>query len=360
MGHLKRAIDITRPSTGLDSYWKNYHNGDMFFSTRPPKAICVLAVRIFLMICLLWYIDCLIISPGQGTVVYDVSFPPGSGIRKLANDLKAGGVIRSSWHFVLMTRLRGYAHRLKAGEYRFSDAMTPDVILKKIVSGDVDYRKFTLPEGYSVYQAAELLEQKGYFKKDVFLEKCRDKALLLRLNLKEISAEGYLYPATYNLSRGGNEEQLMEQMIGKFNKAFAAILEGGGASSFSRHEIITLASIIEKEAVSADEKPIISSVFHNRLRIGMPLQSDPTAVYGVRAFSGKVSRSDIQRPSPYNTYLNKGLPPGPIGNPGMDAVQAAMNPAKTDFLYFVARQDGTHHFSRNLDEHNRAVVRYLR
>jgi UPF0755 protein len=121
-----------------------------------------------------------------------------------------------------------------------------------------------------------------------------------------------------------------------------------------------LASIIEKEAVSAEEKPLISSVFHNRLRIGMPLQSDPTAVYGVRAFSGKVSKADIQRQSPYNTYLNKGLPPGPIGNPGGDAVRAAIEPAKTDYLYFVARQDGTHQFSRNLADHNQAVARYLK
>ena len=329
-------------------------------STLSPKAIGIIAVRISLLICLLWYLLCLFTSPGQGSVACDISFPPGSGIRKLAGELKAGGVIRSSWHFVLMTRLRGDAHRLKAGEYRFSDDMTPDKILNKIVTGEVDYRKFTLPEGYSVYQAAELLEQKGYFKKDVFLEKCRDRAVLLRLGIKEASAEGYLYPATYNLSRDGSEEQLLQQMIGQFNKAYAAIGEVEGARRFSRHEVVTLASIIEKEAVSPEEKPLISSVFHNRLRIGMPLQSDPTAVYGVRAFSGRVSKADIQRPSPYNTYLNKGLPPGPIGNPSRDAVQAAMNPAKTDFLYFVARQDGTHQFSRNLAEHNRAVVRYLK
>lgn len=327
-----------------------------------PKVICVYAVRIFLLICLFWYLLCRFISPGHGSVVRSVSFPPGSGIRSLAADLKAGGVIRSSWHFVLLTRLRGDAHRLKAGEYLFSDDMTPDKILDKIVAGEVDYRKFTLPEGYSVYQAAEMLEQKGYFKKDVFLEKCRDRNLLLRLGINEESAEGYLYPATYNLYRGGSEEQLLLQMIGQFNKAYAAIENEvtTGAGRFSRHEIVTLASIIEKEAISPQEKPLISSVFHNRLRIGMPLQSDPTAVYGVRAFTGRVSKADIQRRSPYNTYLNKGLPPGPIGNPGMDAVQAALNPAKTDFLYFVARQDGTHQFSRNLDEHNRAVVRYLR
>lgn len=332
----------------------------MFPATLSPKVICVYAVRISLVICLFWYLVCLFTSPGHGSVLCDISFPPGSGIRKLANELKAGGVIRSSWHFVLMTRLRGDAHRLKAGEYRFSDDMTPDIILRKIVAGEVDYRKFTLPEGYSVYQAAELLEQQGYFRRDAFLEKCRNKAFLERIGLKEATAEGYLYPATYNLSRGGSEEQLLEQMIGQFNKAYAAIQEEEGARRFSRHEIVTLASIIEKEAVSAEEKPLISSVFHNRLRIGMPLQSDPTAVYGVRAFSGKVSKADIQRSSPYNTYLNKGLPPGPIGNPGMDAVQAAVNPAKTDFLYFVARQDGTHQFSRTLEEHNRAVSRYLK
>ncbi len=344
----------------LDSYREYYHNDAMYFTTLSTKDISLLAIRILLIASLLWYFFCFVLSPGHGSVNCDISFPQGSGIRKLATELKAGGVIRSSWHFVLMTRLRGDAHRLQAGEYRFSDDMTPVEILNKIVSGEVDYRKFTLPEGYSIYQAAELLEQKGYFKKAAFLEKCRDKSLLERLGIREASAEGYLYPATYNLSRTGGEELLLKQMVGQFNKEYTAIQAGDGPGRFSRHEIVTLASIIEKEAVSADEKPIISSVFHNRLRIGMPLQSDPTAVYGVRAFSGRVSKADIQRPSPYNTYLTKGLPPGPIGNPGRDAVLAALNPAKTDFLYFVARQDGTHQFSRNLEEHDRAVVRYLK
>ena len=334
----------------------------MFFATlfSNSKIICVNAVRIFLLAGLSWYLICLCISPGHGSVFCDISFPPGSGIRKLAGELKAGGVIRSSWHFILMTRLRGDAHRLKAGEYRISDDMTPGMILKKIVSGEVDYRKFTLPEGYSMYQAADMLDQKGYFKKDDFLKKCRDRELLARLGINAKSVEGYLYPATYNLSRGGSEEQLLEQMVGQFNRAYAAIQKSEGEHQISRDKIITLASIIEKEAVSTEEKPLISSVFYNRLRIGMPLQSDPTAVYGLRAFTGTVSKTDIQRLSPYNTYLNKGLPPGPIGNPGREAVLAAMNPAKTDFLYFVARQDGTHYFSRNLDEHNRAISRYLK
>lgn len=332
----------------------------MFIDRLSTRHLGISALRALLLMCLLWYLVCLFIPPGHGSVVAEISYPPGSGIRKLANELKAGGVIRSSWHFVLMTRLRGNAHRLKAGEYRFSDNMTPGMIMSKIVSGDVDYRKFTLPEGYSMYQAAELLEQKGYFSKDTFLEKCRDREILSHLGLKENSVEGYLFPATYNLLRGGSEEDLLKQMVEHFNKSYAAIQSAEGVLRLSRHEIVTLASIIEKEAVTAEERPIISSVFYNRLRIGMPLQSDPTAVYGIRAFTGKVSKADIERVSPYNTYLNKGLPPGPIGNPGREALQAAMNPTDTDYLYFVARQDGTHHFSRNLEEHNRAVVQYLR
>src|SRR5664279_1037695 len=307
----------------------------MIPATISPKFIIVTAVRICLSLLLLWYVACLFVPPGNGSVVCDVSFPPGSGIRKLATELKSGGIIRSSWHFILVTRLRGDAHRLKAGDYRFNDGMTPDVILKKLVTGDVDYLKFSLPEGYSIHQAAELLEQKGYFKQSVFLEKCRDTALLARIGLGEPSVEGYLYPATYNLSRGGSEEQLISQMVAQFEKKYAELTAGGGGvGGLSRHGVVTLASLIEKEAVSAEEKPLISSVFHNRLRIGMPLQSDPTAVYGARAFAGKVTRADIERPSPYNTYLINGLPPGPIGNPGADALKAALHPAVTTYLYF--------------------------
>lgn len=325
------------------------------------KRSLVITVQVLLASLLVWYLVCLFVAPGDGSRELELSFPPGSGIRKLAGELKAGGIIRSSWHFILVTRLRGQSHRLKAGDYRFNNSMTPEMILEKLVAGDVDFRKFSLPEGYSIFQAAELLEQKGYFKKAAFLEKCRDDGLLSRLGLNGPSVEGYLYPATYNLVRNGSEEQLIEQMVGQFKIRYAEASSASGSSpDFSRHQIVTLASMIEKEAVSQEEKPLIASVFHNRMRIGMPLQSDPTAVYGVRAFAGKVTKADIETRSPYNTYQIKGLPPGPIGNPGIQALQAAMNPAKTQYLYFVARQDGTHQFSRSLEEHNRAVSKFLR
>jgi UPF0755 protein len=325
------------------------------------KYVFVTTLRLVLSTLLAWYLFCLFIPPGNGSKQQDISFPAGSGIRKLAGQLKSAGMIRSSWHFILVTRLRGQAQRLKAGDYRFNDAMTPPMILGKIAAGDVDFQKFSLPEGYSIYQAAELLEQKGYFKKAVFLGSCQAAGLLKRLGLSGASVEGYLFPATYNLSRSGNEEQLIDQMVAQFEKKYAEVTRlKVNDNGMTRHQIVTLASLIEKEAVSSEEKPLISSVFHNRLRIGMPLQSDPTAVYGVRAFSGKVTKTDIERPSPYNTYLIKGLPPGPIGNPGVDALLAALKPATTQYLYFVARQDGTHQFSRTLEEHNRAVSRYLK
>jgi UPF0755 protein len=332
----------------------------MYTIKSSPLKLFIWLVRFSLMLLLAWYLLCLSIPAGDGSIVRDISFPAGSGIRKLAAELKFAGIIRSSWHFILVTRLRGHAHHLKAGDYRFNDGMPPPDILKKLVDGDVDYRRFVLPEGYSIYQAAELLNQKGYFKRDEFLKVCSDPGVLKRLNIPAATPEGYLYPATYNLSRDDKVEQLLAQMVGQSIKIFADVLGKDQQNRADRHEILTLASMIEKEAVSPEEKPLISSVFHNRLRIGMPLQSDPTAVYGVRAFQGKVTGADIRRTSPYNTYLVKGLPPGPIGNPGADAIRAALHPADTKYLYFVARQDGTHQFSRTLEEHNRAVARYLK
>lgn len=295
---------------------------------------------------------------GRGLLVQDISFPAGSSIKKLSRELKQKGLIRSSIHFILLSRLRGASNHLKAGDYRLDNSMSPGFILQKIVNGEVDYRRFSLPEGYSIYQAAELLEQKGYFKRDDFLSACSHQELLKKFNIEGDSCEGYLYPATYNLSRAETVESLIVQMIEEFEKSYSRLPKDRGA--MNRHELVTLASLIEKEAIKDAEKPVISSVFYNRLKTGMPLQSDPTAVYGVRAFSGKVTKKDVQQRTPYNTYIIKGLPPGPIGNPGINALKAAFNPEQTSYLYFVARQDGTHQFSNNLEEHNRAVVKYLK
>lgn len=316
--------------------------------------LCLLSVPV-------WYLFYLLTPTGSGKIIHVVSFPSGTSVKKLASELKRIGIIRSSWHFILASHLRGESQRLKAGDYRLSDAMTTTDILHKMVNGEVDFQRFTLPEGYSMFQAAELLQQKGLMTRSAFLNACNDRKLLIALGIRAASVEGYLFPATYNLTQGETAEHLVSRMTGHFKKVYSVISAGAQQSGkMSRHEVVTLASMIEKEAVFPSERPLISSVFHNRLRICMRLQSDPTTVYGIRAFGNTVTKADLLRPSPYNTYLNHGLPPGPIGNPGADALRAALHPAETSYLYFVARQDGTHQFSRTLGEHNQAVLKYLK
>jgi UPF0755 protein len=298
---------------------------------------------------------------GDGKRDIIVTFRPGLPLRKVAAELAAKKVLASPRLFAFYGRLRGEANRIQAGTYRFNDAMTGGEILRKLVAGDVYVRPFVLPPGYSMYQAAELLEQQGYFSREAFLRECRNREVLRSLGIEGESAEGYLYPATYNVADGMNEAALLREMVAEFQKRCRSRFETRVRNSgMTWGEVLTLASMIEKEAVRPEERERISSVFHNRLKLKMRLQSDPTSVYGVRAFGGKVSGGDVRRRSRYNTYVVDGLPPGPIGNPGEEAIEAALSPLSTPFLYFVARNDGTHHFSETLKEHNRAVTKYLK
>jgi UPF0755 protein len=263
--------------------------------------------------------------------------------------------------FVLNARLRGDAARLKAGPYLFNDGMTPSEILRKLVDGDVYVQRFAVPEGYSIFQIAELLHQRGIFPRNRFIAACRDRNLLKELGIPGKSVEGYLYPSTYDIPPEATEADIIREMVHQFDKVYDEQFDDRARTAgLTREQVVIMASLIEKEAVSPSERPLIASVFNNRLKKGMRLQSDPTAVYGVRAFGGKVSKTDIERPTPYNTYLIPGLPPGPIGNPGSAAIEAVLHPAQTSYLYFVARQDGSHQFSDTLDQHNQAVRQYLR
>lgn len=301
------------------------------------------------------------IPAGNGKVTRIVELAEGAPLKKFASDLEQSGLISSARLFTLYARLRGDASLLKAGAYQLSDNMSPRTMLHKLVAGEVFIRRFAVPEGYSIYQLAELLDQHGFFKKEAFLARCADRRLLSELGIDGKSVEGYLYPSTYNITPKMDEAGLIREMTGQFIRIYGARFEKRAAGArMRRSEVLTLASMIEKEARRPWERPLISSVFHNRLKQGMPLQSDPTAIYGVRAFGGKVSKRDIMKNSPYNTYHIKGLPPGPIGNPSAEAIEAALNPAKTGYLYFVAKNDGTHFFSATLEEHNRGVNRYLK
>jgi UPF0755 protein len=332
-----------------------------FMSDKKRFRLAAAVVAVSLVAVLVLRLTLFLTPVGDGKHVQLFDFEHGCTMARIATELEARRIIGSARLFRLYARLRGFDARVKAGTYQFDDGMPTPEILHKLVNGDVYVHRFAVPEGYSVYQIGELLEARHLFTKQAFLRQCFNRDLLEELAIDGPSVEGYLYPSTYDISPKMTEADVIRLMVGQFRKVFAQMFAGRVQGAGMRpKEVLTLASIVEKEAVVAAERPLIASVFHNRMRIGMPLQSDPTAVYGVRAFAGKVSRSDVLRSSPYNTYQIKGLPPGPIGNPGRSAIEAVLNPAGTKYLYFVARKDGTHQFSVTLDEHNRAVQQFLK
>jgi UPF0755 protein len=298
---------------------------------------------------------------GNGSVVKVVDFSPGSSMKSISEELAKSRIIASSSLFSLYARLEHADSKAKAGTYRFSDAMTPQQILSMLEAGEVYEVRFSVPEGYSIYQIAELLQGRGIFKKESFLRQCFNPTLLAELEIPARSVEGFLCPSTYTISPHTDEGALIREMVSRFRSTYSRTFgERARMLGLRQSEVLTLASMIEKEAVVPEERPVIASVFYNRLKMNMPLQSDPTSIYGIRAFSGRITKRDILRETPYNTYRIKGLPPGPIGNPSIGAIEAALNPVRTRYLYFVAKMDGTHQFSVTLAEHNQAVQKYLK
>lgn len=337
-------------------------NRYMKFPFNNKYRLLVVAALLFLILAPLARFGAFLTTPpgtGKQSGLFD--FEHGLSLKRIASELEKGRIISSARLFVLYATLHGDAEKLKAGTYQFNDGLKPGEVLRRMVAGEVCVTRFAVPEGYSVFQIGELLEARGIFKKAAFLKQCKSPSLLRELGIPGKSVEGYLHPSTYDITPKMNEADFIRLMAGQFEKvngeAFAHRVKGTG---MSREEVITLASMIEKEAVVPGERPLIASVFLNRLKKKMRLQSDPTAVYGVRAFAGAVTKQDIMRNSPYNTYLIDGLPPGPIGNPGSQAIEAVLNPARTGYLYFVAKKDGTHFFSATLEQHNKAVQTYLR
>jgi UPF0755 protein len=328
---------------------------------RKSWILVAVGALLLLLIPLLSYRHFLQSPRGKGNIIKVVDFSSGSSIKRISEELAKARIISSSSLFILFARLENADERAKAGTYRFSDAMTPRQILSMLEAGDVYELRFSVPEGYSIYQIAELLHNRGFFKKEFFLRQCFNPALLAELGIQAKSVEGFLSPSTYTIRPNTDESTLIREMVTRFRSTYNRTFgEPTRIPGLHQSEILTLASMIEKEAVVPEERPIIASVFYNRLRMKMPLQSDPTAIYGVRAFAGKITKRDILRDTPYNTYRIKGLPPGPIGNPSIDAIKAVLHPAQTHYLYFVARMDGTHQFSTTLEEHNQAVQKYLK
>ena len=289
-----------------------------------------------------------------------VYIAPGTPFFQVAELLKKRGLIRSSLGFTLEAYRLGAVGKIKAGEYEIDPKDPPAKIIKLLVEGRVITYFITIPEGYNIYEIARLFEKAGLCRKEEFLSLVKDQRFLSEFGLPGPTAEGFLFPDTYAFYRGLSCRAMITKMIKRFWEVWKDFEPRAEELGLSVKEVITLASIVEKEAVLPKERPLIAGVFWNRLKRGMPLQADPTVRYATGKFYRRLRKRDLRVRHPYNTYIYSGLPPGPICNPGKDSIRAVLYPAQTDFLYFVAKGDGSHHFSRTLKEHQRAVDIYQR
>ena len=283
----------------------------------------------------------------------------GQTFQAITRTLYEKKLIDHPFKFKLIARIKGFDRNIKAGEYLLSSSMSPEKILETIADGKVYLYRITIPEGYSIDQIASLLEEKGILEGAEFIKVANDPILVERLGIQAESFEGYLFPDTYFFEKNAVIRKVIRSMVEQFHVKFAPIWEKRRSDlNLSIHEFVTLASIIEKETGNAEERFLVSSVFHNRLNRSMPLQSDPTVIYGIENFDGNLTRQHLNTPTPYNTYTIAGLPPGPIANPGKASLEAALFPAESPYLYFVSKKDKTHYFSTNYDEHREAVKKY--
>jgi UPF0755 protein len=276
-----------------------------------------------------------------------IEISKGMNAKGIAHLLKEEKLIKNGLAFRVLAKMKGIEDRLQAGEYELSSSLNLSRILSKIEKGEVLAHPFTIPEGYNIRQIARILEEKGLIEKERFIELTKDSKFISQLGIPAKSLEGYLFPETYRISKGMKEKEIIKLMVFQFNKAITQEdRKRAKELGFTFPEIIILASIIEKETSAPEERTLISAVFHNRLKAKRPLQSDPTVIYALgETFDGNLKKEHLRIDSPYNTYRYRGLPPGPIGNPGKKAIHAALYPADVDYLYFVSRNDGTHEFS---------------
>ncbi|MGA1795399.1 MAG: endolytic transglycosylase MltG [bacterium] len=295
---------------------------------------------------------------GSGGPEQVLLIPEGSGIKSIAISLKAAGLVRSARAFYLLSLLHGKGD-LKAGEYAFKPHMSPLEILTIMEQGRVVQHKITIPEGYNIYQIANVLDRKRIADRDDFLTCCGDPNVVRFWGIEGETVEGYLFPDTYFFSRNIPVQRIIDTMIRRFWTVFTTPMSDRASEiGYTVHEIVTLASLIEKETALPSERSLISAVFHNRLKERMRLQCDPTVIYGMENYDGNLTKKDLRTVTPYNTYRKRGLPPGPIANPGLGSLNAALYPADAPYRYFVSRNDGSHEFSETLREHNRAVYTY--
>jgi UPF0755 protein len=291
-----------------------------------------------------------------------VEIPPGAGPALIGRRLAEAGVVRDELSFRIALTRSGQARRLQAGEYRFDRPMSAREVIARIARGDVFLRPITFPEGLTIFQMAEIYERDGGGSRAEFVKAAGNGALIHEIDPGARDLEGYLFPDTYALPRNTTAAQLISRMVTAFrDNVTPEIVERAAARGYSVRQLVTLASLVEKETAKPAERPIVAAVYANRMRIGMGMQCDPTVIYALERagkYTGNLTREDLRFDSPYNTYRYAGLPPGPIASPGRASLDAAAAPADVPYIYFVSRNDGSHVFSTTLDEHNRNVFEY--
>jgi UPF0755 protein len=286
----------------------------------------------------------------------EVEIPQGSSYTKAVDILYDNKLIRDKYLFLTLGRLTGLDKKVRAGYYHFWSSISPFDVFLQLKNGKIVEYDITVVEGDSLLEIGEKLEAKNFITAEAFRDVAMDVSLLNSMDIYGPSAEGYLYPETYKLQKGARPDDIIKLMVGKLRDTLTdEMLARMKQLRMTENQVLTLASIIEKEAATDQERPIVSAVYHNRLRKRMQLQADPTAIYGVKSSKIKIVSSDLRKKTPYNTYIIRGLPPGPIASPGIKSIKAALYPASVPYLYFVSRGDGTHTFSSQLSEHNAAV-----
>lgn len=289
-----------------------------------------------------------------------LEFERGTSTRQLAAMLEENGIIRSQYLFLLWRAMHPKT-ALQAGEYHFDRPLSPGDVFNKIRRGDIYYQEITVPEGSNMFDIADMLKGLRSIKSEEFVKAAADPTMIRDLDPQAPTLEGYLFPSTYRVTRKTTGQDLCRMMTDEFRREWRKLT--AGATGVDVHRIVTLASLVEKETAARAERPLIAAVFENRLKRNMPLQCDPTVVYAAlrsNRYRGTIFRSDLANSDPYNTYIHTGLPPGAIANPGIESLKAALQPARADYLYFVAKPGaaGEHTFSTTLGEHESAVKAY--
>jgi peptidoglycan lytic transglycosylase G len=296
---------------------------------------------------------------GEIELHHIVEIPPDASFKTVSSLLAQKGLIPSPFWFRILGKVRNAERKIKPGEYDFHTRMRPTEILNALIKGRVIQYSVLVPEGLTAQQISRLLDETGLVISPGITHLVSDRDFIKSLGIEAPNLEGYLFPDTYLLPRRSKPEDVVRTMVTRFRQLYTPSLQTRAAElNMTDRQVLTLASIIEKETGQDQERSLVSAVFHNRLRRNWPLQSDPTLIYGIPNFGGNLTREHLVRPGVYNTYLKPGLPPGPIANPGIKSIEAALYPAQVKYLFFVSKNDGTHQFSSTLEEHNRAVDHY--